>query len=604
MVQSVKIGDLPTTTEVSDSDSLVISSSSDGVTRQITKSNLFSELTEDVGDILENGTRSIVPALDSSYDLGSTSLGWRNVYANSFIGDGSQLTNVGVDRVNVKNFGAVGNGETDDTTSIQNAINYAAENGKSVYIPAGHYLVTTLYDHYDSDNNPNFPNSTHQNGRVHLLGEKPVSISQLFAWQGGADKSILKGTLLQTTSTTGPLFKMGNGLGVSDVLNTRETVVKDLTMSSGDSTSCSDTLILMDDINDGAEFDNLVLRNYPNASAGNVIRLDGRSYFNKFRNIRSSGGSVAFDLNQTEADIWEHLDISGARETGILIRNATNSTFSHSQITGASNGLELGLSQNVKLDHCWFENQDGSYDVKIHRRAQNVLIDGCLFASTDVDTTHLMLGGSSGNYDSDHCDNIRVTNTSFNFVGDRTTNTNYHGAIFKQGGCKTLSVENSSFRYIFGYGITVDTQDSVGPTFLSNIDWYPEANADDQFASLSQRVVGWDGSSYRSGGYLARGSGVSQSIDSDLNMSSWGHLPDSLKVNTSSGDITVTLPDPDNIRQVMGETILIRKTSASNDLIVSATFADSTIVTESRSFSTKQTYMFRYTDDGFIDISQ
>ena len=44
--------------------------------------------------------------------------------------------------INVKNFGAKGDGVTDDTQAIQNAIYYAFENKKSVFIPGGNYLIS------------------------------------------------------------------------------------------------------------------------------------------------------------------------------------------------------------------------------------------------------------------------------------------------------------------------------------------------------------------------------------------------------------------------------------------------------------------------------
>ena len=48
--------------------------------------------------------------------------------------------------VSVKDFGAVGDGVVDDTTAIQNAINFATVAGRSLYIPAGQYLISsTLY---------------------------------------------------------------------------------------------------------------------------------------------------------------------------------------------------------------------------------------------------------------------------------------------------------------------------------------------------------------------------------------------------------------------------------------------------------------------------
>jgi hypothetical protein len=46
------------------------------------------------------------------------------------------------ERVSVKDFGAVGNGTTDDTAAIQAAINYAISVGKSVFLPAGVYKIS------------------------------------------------------------------------------------------------------------------------------------------------------------------------------------------------------------------------------------------------------------------------------------------------------------------------------------------------------------------------------------------------------------------------------------------------------------------------------
>lgn len=46
------------------------------------------------------------------------------------------------DYISVKDFGAVGNGTTDDTTAIQNAVNFGITNGKAVHFPAGNYNVT------------------------------------------------------------------------------------------------------------------------------------------------------------------------------------------------------------------------------------------------------------------------------------------------------------------------------------------------------------------------------------------------------------------------------------------------------------------------------
>lgn len=47
------------------------------------------------------------------------------------------------DRVSVKDFGAVGNGSTDDTAAIQAAIDACNASGRTVYFPAGTYYITS-----------------------------------------------------------------------------------------------------------------------------------------------------------------------------------------------------------------------------------------------------------------------------------------------------------------------------------------------------------------------------------------------------------------------------------------------------------------------------
>lgn len=47
-------------------------------------------------------------------------------------------------RINVKRFGATGDGTTDDTTALQNALDYASNTGKRLYAPAGTYKFTNL----------------------------------------------------------------------------------------------------------------------------------------------------------------------------------------------------------------------------------------------------------------------------------------------------------------------------------------------------------------------------------------------------------------------------------------------------------------------------
>lgn len=59
----------------------------------------------------------------------------------------SAQSSVTSDRVNVRDFGALGDGVTDDSVAIQSAINTVASGGGgAVYVPAGTYIVSTSID--------------------------------------------------------------------------------------------------------------------------------------------------------------------------------------------------------------------------------------------------------------------------------------------------------------------------------------------------------------------------------------------------------------------------------------------------------------------------
>jgi hypothetical protein len=55
----------------------------------------------------------------------------------------STVLDRGIPVFNVLAFGATGDGATDDSSAVQNAINAAAANGGTVYFPSGTYLITS-----------------------------------------------------------------------------------------------------------------------------------------------------------------------------------------------------------------------------------------------------------------------------------------------------------------------------------------------------------------------------------------------------------------------------------------------------------------------------
>ncbi len=103
---------------------------------------------------------------------------------------------------NVKDFGAKGDGKTDDVPAIQKALDYIVDHGGgTLYFPNGHYRLVTLQEKYEVKAHLIIkPKSTP--GRtyvmVKLLGQNSVNTASSYANHTGVDKSDvwMNGTVL------------------------------------------------------------------------------------------------------------------------------------------------------------------------------------------------------------------------------------------------------------------------------------------------------------------------------------------------------------------------------------------------------------------------
>lgn len=113
------------------------------------------------------------PIVDTNFTTGTTiTSNWLNG-VNDAINDATQditgatsrtVPSKLADTISVKDFGAVGDGVTDDTIAIQNAINAGIQgNYKEIYFPQGIYVVTstiTIPEYYDASINSAYWGST------------------------------------------------------------------------------------------------------------------------------------------------------------------------------------------------------------------------------------------------------------------------------------------------------------------------------------------------------------------------------------------------------------------------------------------------------------
>jgi hypothetical protein len=133
---AVQVGQSPTATQ---NFTLAVPSSPDG-TIKLARGNAGAT-TQDVITVDALGNVSFAGTIPSGNISSSTAIATDSTTARS-------LANRFADVVNVKDFGAVGNGSANDTVAIQSAI--ALASGKSIYFPNGIYVfngvISSLFD--------------------------------------------------------------------------------------------------------------------------------------------------------------------------------------------------------------------------------------------------------------------------------------------------------------------------------------------------------------------------------------------------------------------------------------------------------------------------
>lgn len=235
--------------------------------------------------------------------------------------NGSQIIPTRLPFYNVKDYGATGNGATDDTVAIQAAITAAGVAGQIVYLPAGTYLVSAALTVSSS---------------VQIVGAGGVYL-------GGGP------TLIKTTSANADVFYV-TGTGV---IITGLNITCSATATAGAGIhvyDCVNTLI--DNVSINATYRGISAVSASSLTITNVnashMTGDACFYFGSCIGINLN--QVAGGTSSTATGIW----IDGGNSTvnavnvgalqcaaGILVNNAN--------AAGASNLL---FFYNVAVDHC------------------------------------------------------------------------------------------------------------------------------------------------------------------------------------------------------------------------------------------------------------
>lgn len=177
--------------------------------------------------------------------------------------------------VDVRAFGATGDGATDDTSALQDAINYAATNGLNVYAPEGHYMFTRLYFHYHATYNPGWPTTSGYEGKIAFVGDGAISSYNLA-------NSVFKRTVLESTDSTGPALFLDGTNGGNRLSN---ILIGGMTVIANNST----WVIQMDHVNHFANLEDIWV--YQKGSGGGV--LGESTWVLSWRDVYIYGGGTS-----------------------------------------------------------------------------------------------------------------------------------------------------------------------------------------------------------------------------------------------------------------------------------------------------------------------
>ena len=262
--------------------------------------------------------------------------------------------------LNVKDYGATGNGTTDDTAAIQAAIDDASKRDHIVFVPAGKYLVT-----------------------------KPLNIDHLVLYGENSTDTVLTGTAaIEELLVVGSNCSVhGLCLSVNGVTITTDVVLirigsqsgsmynsfSDITIMGSKDTNCigiyANPSGTQDTIGANCSFAN----RFTNISMYDVdvgIKLDDNNFswingnsFTHFliRNVKTSGIWLTSSVGNNPQGIYrnifddiqiEYLDSSGSQSRAILIQCGRNNRFTHivhwNDVSTALSSIELSESAGAK----------------------------------------------------------------------------------------------------------------------------------------------------------------------------------------------------------------------------------------------------------------
>jgi hypothetical protein len=267
------------------------------------------------------------------------------------VGQAQAYTDAEIDKlgvVSVKDFGATGDGITDDTVAIQSAINYSVSNNAELYVPKGVYLISSTLS---------IPaGSTYFSmcgaGKETFGAYNLRAITRLL-WNGPATDPVIR---VETAGATRPYKKFSN-------------FCIDATSSAA---SCGIQLLAF---NPMCVFDNI-----STIKADKGFELGESCWGPRFVDCYVDFKTIGFDL-------------LSLNHNACFIRSITR-TSNVSAIGGVRVG-SVDYSSQVLFEGCDFEAEYGTYQVYL-QHARACRFDGCYFEGRSTGNPLIVLGPSDG----------------------------------------------------------------------------------------------------------------------------------------------------------------------------------------------------------------
>jgi hypothetical protein len=325
-----------------------------------------------------------------------------------------------------KDFGAKGDASSDDTTAIQNAINYACANKLFLYFPNGHYVVTSslvVSNYTYIYGNNEFFNMGTSRGNASTRIISKVETGALFTSSGGVKISnfTFKNMAASDESVSNPEsivfgFPMDYGKIKNNYFYSFDKIIKGNTgfLTSIEKNMCINTKMYAIE---GTITDTKVIGNYFNMSVDSV-------------DIQTIALKCSINLS-TISDNF--IDFA---YTGISTNYITGSKITKNNIDYCITGIAIGGAEGISIAHNAFTHCSKQYADRLN-----------LSASNPNRTTNSWIGIS-----------VNSTIYALSIVGN---NTSYSDTF--------CSIKNSSYYDIKSSGNTIDKNTGFENSILFDV---------------------------------------------------------------------------------------------------------------------------------------